>query len=820
MKKPPPRGASAAASPAALADRGAEVLRLGRFKEAMEVFKQLARQDPRPEWTQRLADAYAGRAHALADKGMFKEAAMVLENTLAPDGTLREPVLYLTCLVRQGQQQKARQTALRLAARLPAAEAGRVAELAAALAIAVPAGAEVPGANPPDGAAGAELSQGARAALTAWLQGKPSDEVDRLLARIPLRSPFGPVRLILKSLITPADAADKAISLLSMIPVGSMFTAARAAVEVMLADDPAVLLARWSLLRPAQQAFVAETRGLSPTATALLSQITEAERRGPAALFTLLLKPGLSLPADELRAACLNLLPAIPEYLTQFDRRFGPLTEVERARVLALAAESRGNWGRAQDHWDGVAEALSRQQTPDARLSRGVVLRHLADLAQRHPEIHGDPWADTVADYLESSLEADPDHLPGTLALIEQYRKADSPKDWHRATDLAAKQFPGNAAILLHAVDAAVARNAYKKAVGLARRVLTLDPINQPVRQRMIELQLAYARNQMRSGRADLAGKALSQAAEWERADAPSAPLRIGRALVAMHGEQNPEADAGLREAVRLAGGGTIGWFRAVLEAALMGWPDQRRQAMHRELSNAQTGEPERETILSLVGMLGQKEIQDSKRAVASVLWRIEPTLVGGSRIVWSTAEFQTIAASLQRLGLFDALLNYAREAMRRDATDQPARFYRIVAQIKGDRDRLTGAQETELYDLMDQAGSRQDFHMLNRVQRLLDGPDTGPAGRKRLAFDAIPDTFSADDMEELLDLAASGMAAMPDKELRKLVKEFGRNRAIDMLADYVAGSPLGEILSTQQLVDLCATLVGRVTEGRAQQAR
>ena len=88
-----------------------------------------------------------------------------------------------------------------------------------------------------------------------------------------------------------------------------------------------------------------------------------------------------------------------------------------------------------------------------------------------------------------------------------------------------------------------MARSAYKKAVGFARRVLTLDPINQPVRQRMIELQLAYARKQMRSGRADLAGKALSQAAEWERPDAPSAPLRIGQALVAMHGGQNPEAD-------------------------------------------------------------------------------------------------------------------------------------------------------------------------------------------------------------------------------------------------------------------------------------
>ena len=97
-------------------------MRRGRFKEATEIFKQLARQDPRPEWTDRLADAYAGRAHALADKGMFKEAAMVLENTLSPDGTIREPVLYLTCLIRQGQHQKARQTALRFVERLPAAE--------------------------------------------------------------------------------------------------------------------------------------------------------------------------------------------------------------------------------------------------------------------------------------------------------------------------------------------------------------------------------------------------------------------------------------------------------------------------------------------------------------------------------------------------------------------------------------------------------------------------------------------------------------------------------------------------------------------------
>jgi hypothetical protein len=60
----------------------------------------------------------------------------------------------------------------------------------------------------------------------------------------------------------------------------------------------------------------------------------------------------------------------------------------------------------------------------------------------------------------------------------------------------------------------------------------------------------------MRSGRADLGGKALSHAAEWERPDAPSAPLQIGQALVAIHGEQKPDVNTRLREAVLLAGGG------------------------------------------------------------------------------------------------------------------------------------------------------------------------------------------------------------------------------------------------------------------------
>jgi cellulose synthase operon protein C len=819
MKRPSALGATQVALADVLADRGREALRAGRFKEAVEVFKQLVRQDKCPEWSRHLGDAYAGRARALADKGMFKEAAMVLENTLPFGATIREPVLYLTCLIRQGSYQKARQTALSCLSRPPPADADGVAGVAALLSLAVPAPGAPPGPGP-DGDGWTKASEAARATLGAWLQGKQPEAVDRLLASIPLRSPFGPLRLILKSLTTPSDAASKARGLLAMVPAGSMFESIRAAAEATLADDAAELLAAWSRLRPAQRTFVAETRGLRSAGTALLDEILDAERRGPAALFSLLTKPGLALPEADLRGACLDLLPALPAHFQQFNRRFEPLTTDQRNRVLALAGEMRGDWQQAEEHWCNLAESLSHQSVPDARLKQAVVLRHLADLAQRHPDDFDDAWGDPVADYLERSLKADPDHLPATLALLDRCRKADSPKDWHQATEQAVRRFPGNAAVLLHAVDATVARSAYKKAAGFARRLLTLDPINQSARQRMIELQLAYARKQMRSGRADLAGKALSQAAEWERPDAPSAALRIGQALVTMQGDQSTELASGLRHAVQIAGGGTVGWFRAVLEAALMGWSEQRRQPLHRELAAAGAGEPSRELILSLIGMLGQKEIRDSKRVVASVLWRIEPLLAAGSGIAWSPAEFQTIAASLHELTAYDALRAYARDALRRDAGDPAARFYRIVAQVKGNRDHLIGAQEAELADLMDRAASRQDFHALNRVRRFLEGPDAILGGSRRLPFGAPPVPFDGEIMEELLSQALDGIAGLPRKEIRKLVGEFGRNRAIEMLADMVADTPLAEVMSDQQVARLCAVIVARASEGPQQQAR
>src|SRR6266851_3773895 len=92
------QGSLLEASAPPLASRATEAMRLGDFKQAIDLFKRLVKQDARLEWRDALAEAYAGRARILAAKGMFEEAEIALSKTAAPEGTVQDPLLYVQCL--------------------------------------------------------------------------------------------------------------------------------------------------------------------------------------------------------------------------------------------------------------------------------------------------------------------------------------------------------------------------------------------------------------------------------------------------------------------------------------------------------------------------------------------------------------------------------------------------------------------------------------------------------------------------------------------------------------------------------------------------
>ena len=809
MSKHLQRKSASPVSSDALASQAEEALRRERFKEAIELLKQLVKREARPEWRNALAEAYLGRAKALAAKGMFKEAEIVLGNAAAADGTVKEPLFLLHCLVRQGQFQKALAHALKYFGAAPGRDGPELPEVTAALYLAYPVGLAVSEYDQSTRATFVDAAAAARDVLKAWIAGKPADAIDPLLARIPMRSPFRAVRLIVKALLSAPDDPAKARRLLDGVAAESPFAPLRFAVEAALPGEPSELVGRWRLAGAAQQSFAIEMTSGSTADAQTLTRLLEAERGGTAALFAFLVKQAAHLPPAATRSACLNLLPHLPDRIGQFERVFGVLPIVEKDRILALAAEANGRWRRAEQHWRAVAAQFEQQGSRDAKLSAGVVFRHLADLAGKEDMIAGDGYqSEPVTYYLKKSLAADPDCLPALIQLIDLLQNGQD-KEWRALAEQAARRFPDESAILLRAIESAAAGKAYKRAAGFAQRLLALDPINRPARQRMIDLQIAHARKQMRANRPDLAWQELIAAAQWERAGCPNAALRINQGLVAWR-LGDADAEARLREGVDVAGDGVAGWLHAALqEVLLMTTPPSPVPIVHDELASRLRQAPEKRDIVAIVSAMAADDVRAAGKATAELVWRLRLWLQKATGIPFSPAEFHPVGDLLLRAQAFDVLRDYAVAGKRREPDEPVWRFYEILARTRNNPDWLHLGETTELVDMRDNAMRPGDHHWRNRIQQYLESAGDDPASKRRAR--RLAASAAADEDEAMAAMLGTILDSVSPHDVRRLIKTNGPDGAASALIDRLAKQPIGALLPRSALADVAKTLIEAV---------
>lgn len=164
-----------------LAGKARDALRTGDFKQAIDLFKRLVKQEPCPEYSDGLADAYAGRAKTLAAKGLFEEAEAALRKAASPDGTLRDPLLYVQCLCKRGQLRDATVLAVKYIGneQVPAATAAPLAELAAALWLVAPVPLPTPADQKSEAGKWVEQAVVAQQSLIAWIEGQPPEAIDQ-----------------------------------------------------------------------------------------------------------------------------------------------------------------------------------------------------------------------------------------------------------------------------------------------------------------------------------------------------------------------------------------------------------------------------------------------------------------------------------------------------------------------------------------------------------------------------------------------------------------------------------------------------------------
>jgi cellulose synthase operon protein C len=781
------------------AELASAALAAARYKDAIELFKDLLKRERRPAWLDGLAAAYAGRAGQLAAKDMVKEA-LALWRTRAE--ACEVPLLdgpYVGWLMKTGQIDQA----LRLLPsvdKLPAALSEQ-ATTQLAPAVLVAADHLLAGLSPE--------SQGhraaARTAIAACAQDGAQGDAAALevaLQGISFRSPYRDLRPLLKGLTLLATDPAAAAASLARVPVPGPCRALLQALRVCLMPGTE-WLAGMRALDDAGRALVLDLKGCPLPQRALVLDLMVRSGSGaltPAELFDLLQRHRRVLPDGAARPLALRLLPHAPQRLDAFRAGFGPLVAADQERVLALAAELKLRPEDAEDHWLRLVKLLGQSQSPAGQRRAALVLRRLAD-EHAHHSPDGSLCVHAL-DWLQQSLKLDPTDRDTHLRLLRDARRDGDLKRARIWFDAASHQFPGDALVLQEGVEIALAAGAYKKAAGLAKQVLQADPINPRVRTLVGQSHLAHARKLIGAHKLQPAQRELDEAALWLRSAADRGQLALLRGFAA---EPAETGDSLLRQAVADLGGALVGAFHLLLEAKRVkpGSGFAPQELLRRAAVDAH-GTPDAAEVLALAQALHATPQREP--AVSVALGVLNGMLThAAARLQLNETDHLLLCEALHRHGQVELTRRFSAAALAR-WPGRPVFVYLEAAARFGAVPWTMPQTEWERLDrVFERARDQGDERTASRLSKLL-GAASGPG-----AFDVPngPPAFGAGAIggvldrllqsgyeDEILDLARREMGKATFERLRREVNGSKRQFAealVEMLkaaAAFDAGAP------------------------------
>lgn len=726
---------------AVTAESARDDLQAGRFREAIAGFKALLREDPRDVLREGLADAYEGRARQLAGKGMLKEALVMWENRAAL-GEMPRRLDHAALLLRLGRVGPVLEMLGEPSvAGDPALGAGLASHLAAQLLGGTPGIAEALPADHPVRVQGAAAEE----ALGAYCAGN-DQALAQALRAIPFRSPYRDLVQILRALsrLDPAardpasggadEVRGEAAGLLDRVGDDSGFAHLRDAARLSLLPE-AELAPRLREAGPAGRDLVFALRGWSVERAALWNELPGPGER-PRELLCLMFRHRRALGEDWARERGLRLLlPNLGAGARWWLEAGGkPLTDLEIARLNAWQSEAEGNPWRVAYAWQDYANLLSGagQRHPptgsDAALRIALARRrtdHLFEVMQGStPDADPESLPAMVAADLEASLETDPDDRPTYLSLIGYYLRANALKDARRILKLAQARWPTEKAVLTAAMDIALAGGAFKKAASIARDVLAVDPINSPVRERLVDAHLAHARKNLRDRRPDLAERALNQAEEWVRGEVTRERLALMRALVGTHAGA-PEGEERLHALADRLGRGLAARLALLLEADGCGVPG--RPLLER-LDLAKPPAPDVADLRAFFTRL-RAHLDAGAKLPPQIGRELGEPLKRAARLKLDRGELESICETLRRAGLHAPRLAFANAALKRWRGEPVFELHTFEARHDGVAPWAVGMPDLlRLEKALERARAAGDSRLVHRLIELLNGL-AGPFG-------------------------------------------------------------------------------------------
>jgi len=760
-----------------LEKKAADKLANGHYKEAIQTYKQLLKQEPRPKWQQALAKAYFLRAQSLADKQMYKEAVVFWENGENLSANQQGLDLYIFWLLKAGRYIKAAHIFIDSTDALSDDTRRQLTIQFGALLL---AGQPDIAENIPELLKESQLINDA---LTAYSQGS-NENCEAYLKKIPFRSPYRDVRSIIKVLLIIEAEPNAASQLLQKVPTSSPY-APLAHLIAMLGqtEDDKTLLDALNQANSNERAFLALLKGWDKSQLKLISMLQGAAKRdNEKALLEVVAANRQALGNDYSRQFCLALLPSHPAGVKIYQNLFGRLSAFEKNRITALSYERQRDLFNAEKYWRLSVDNLKKQPKNDSTLKAALILRHIVTLIENRGEQFDD---NTVPNDLIESINFNPEEKSSYIKLIQWYQHEEEKRSYHKWVDTAAKKFPKDSEILLIGMESATQKKAFKKAVGFAKKLLKEDPINIKARQIARSSHIAHARKLIKTSKYDLARKELVQAGQIEK-NQSSGLVQINQGLLELQAEgaikpttkraanprrrkskaaaldlfklqkakkskiKNTQAIELLQEGLKLGGGGLCGFFRVIVET--------KSQALEPALILpllpllSKTYIPTRHEVLELLSLINSNS-ETGLDFIKEVLEPLDILLQQAVKIDFSKEELQNLCDSFKKLEHYDLLQEFAAQALTRWKAEPIFVYYQLYGKTKGRYWSLSASDDTRIHKAYDKAEKDGDKRTSMMIMKFINQQGGGGFPPFFNPFDIFGnDDDDEDDIEELME--------------------------------------------------------------------
>ncbi len=517
-----------APSGTALHGRIEKALAEHRSQQALELAKNLHRQENSSASKELLKKASLARVHDLSAQGKHQDASAILANLVTLDTTPE----FLAEVAEQMADAGALDRVAELLARIgePALQAKVMAHIADEV---VRKGGSAREYLPP------ELHAPLDALLEAAAHAEKGDDAAarEKLHAIGLQSPFLEWKLFLRGLLA-FYAQDNVRALENWQRLDPRRWPFRLAAPLRFAIDAEFARSQ----PPAAQAHLQQQSLRLVNSPLLLhlraiqksivheNQLAQAFRTAEQAL------PQLRQEAPQLvpRLAAAFYWAIIhhgnPEDMKRYQRVFGmPADDPELARLEALALEVRGNLAEAHKHWQRFEKSVLKSDAwPDDQKDRvrAFVWARMGNNAENVPDMdigmepnffagpmrRPKPLKPGPVECFEKALQLAPDQLANYQALISHYQDEDDIAKTEQVARRLLQHFPKDAAGLELMGDLLMRQEKHGEALGYYQQALSVNPLEKQTRYKLANAHSYQARALAEEGRFDEA-RAAYQAA-------------------------------------------------------------------------------------------------------------------------------------------------------------------------------------------------------------------------------------------------------------------------------------------------------------------